>query len=194
MIEFRAQWLRKSDENRSNELTLQQHLWRDSPTLVVAMGGSPPIGFTGAFAFVVSGPRPTSPRPLLRLWRPVSQIGSKWKGEMKHTKHFVKCWIGVFLFGFDFAKCEATYGYLTPDLWKPTSHCKSPFQAVCGWVPWVQSHSENLGCQEWSDWLSQSQKAQGLNNGTQNGSLKWLDKDAELFLVELVYFFHVFLY
>lgn len=54
MIEFRAQWLRKSDENRSNELTLQQHLWRDSPTLVVAMGGSPPIGFTGAFAFVVT--------------------------------------------------------------------------------------------------------------------------------------------
>lgn len=149
----------------------------------------------GRFRFrCYTGPRPTSPRPLLRLWRPVSQIGSKWKGEMKHKKHFVKCWIGVFLFGFDFAKCEATYGYLTPDLWKPTSHCKSPFQAVCGWVPWVQSHSENLGCQEWSDWLSQSQKAQGLNNGTQNGSLKWLDKDAELFLVELVYFFHVFLY
>lgn len=30
-----------------------------------------------------------------------------------------------------FTSCaaEATYGYLTPDLWKPTNHCKSPFQA-----------------------------------------------------------------
>lgn len=33
------------------------------------------------------------------------------------------------------SQLEATYGYLTPDLWKPTNHTKSPFQ--------VESNTEN---------------------------------------------------
>ncbi|CAK9005496.1 40S ribosomal protein S2 [Durusdinium trenchii] len=34
-----------------------------------------------------------------------------------------------------FEALKATYGYLTPDLWKPTNHTKSPFQ--------VESNTEN---------------------------------------------------
>lgn len=52
-------------------------------------------------------------------------------GHTRTTANFAKA---------TFEALKATYGYLTPDLWKPTNHCKSPFQ-------------------EWSDWLSQSQKA-----------------------------------
>eukprot|EP00434_Breviolum_minutum_P026092 symbB.v1.2.023068.t1/scaffold2086.1/size90009/5 len=47
-------------------------------------------------------------------------------GHTRTTANFAKA---------TFEALKATYGYLTPDLWKPTSHCKSPFQAVCGWVP-----------------------------------------------------------
>lgn len=52
-------------------------------------------------------------------------------GHTRTTANFAKA---------TFEALKATYGYLTPDLWKPTNHVKSPFQ-------------------EWSDYLAQSKQA-----------------------------------
>ena len=56
-------------------------------------------------------------------------------GHTRTTANFAKA---------TFEALKATYGYLTPDLWKPTTHVKSPFQ-------------------EWSDYLAQSKQAAGYN-------------------------------